>query len=204
MIVIIDMGLGNISSVSRALRHLGAAHSVSFDSAAIGSADKLILPGVGNFFEASRRMHSSGLADKIKEQVMVERKPFLGICLGMQLLADNGEEGGGSKGLGIINADVYRLRSEKAGCRLPHVGWNDVTSRGMALFSGIPDHTPFYFVHSYEMVLNDKSVQSALCNYGTDFVAAIQKNNICGTQFHPEKSQGLGLQILKNFIDWKY
>lgn len=204
MIVIVDLGLGNINSVSRALRYLGALHSVSSDAAAIESADKLILPGVGNFSEASRRIYSGELADRIMEQVIGKRKPLLGICLGMQLLAESGEEGGASKGLGIIKANVSKLKSEQSGNRLPHIGWNDVANNGMKLFSGVPDHTPFYFVHSYAMTLDDKSVKSATCNYGVDFVAAIQKENVCGTQFHPEKSQGPGLQVLKNFINGEY
>lgn len=204
MVTIIDLGLGNVKSVSRALSYLNIPNIVSDDLLKIANAEKIILPGVGNFFEASKRLHSTGLADTIREQVKVKKKPFLGICLGMQLLAEKSEESGNSNGLGFIKAKVIRLRCEKRGYTLPHIGWNDVTHGEMPLFAGIEESSCFYFVHSYELVLEDVSVESVTCNYGNDFVAGVKKDNIMGVQFHPEKSQRAGIKLLKNFAEGVY
>ncbi|MFH0754949.1 MAG: imidazole glycerol phosphate synthase subunit HisH [Candidatus Omnitrophota bacterium] len=199
MVTIIDMGLGNVNSVHRALKHLNVPNRVSADVADIEQASKLIFPGVGNFFEVSKRLFATGMVDVIREQVLVKKKPLLGICLGMQLLASYGEEGGESRGLDLIKARVKRLKSEGLGLRLPHVGWNDVSSP-MPLFSNIESNACFYFVHSYAMVLEER-VESAACYYGEDFICAVKKGNVVGVQFHPEKSQGPGIQLLKNFLD---
>ncbi|MEA3346918.1 MAG: imidazole glycerol phosphate synthase subunit HisH, partial [Candidatus Auribacterota bacterium] len=159
MITIIDLGLGNVNSVSRALTYLRIENVISSDAKKIEKAEKLIFPGVGNFFEASKRMYSTGIAGVIQKQVSGNKKPLLGICLGMQLLAKTGEEGGSSDGLGLIDANVSKLKCEKDRYHLPHVGWNDISEHDMKWFSGVEDHSCFYFVHSYEMVLNDSNVE---------------------------------------------
>lgn len=199
MVTIIDVGLGNVNSVYRALRHLKVDTCVSASAADIEKAEKLVFPGVGNFAEASKRLLSTGMADVIRHEVVKKNKPILGICLGMQLLANKGEEGGRSEGLGLINARVARMKSEEKGSRLPHIGWNDVRTGGMRIFSGVEDPC-FYFVHSYSMELEEE-VEHAVCDYGGDFVAVVKKDNIMGVQFHPEKSQRFGLRLLKNFVE---
>jgi|TARA_B100001964_G_C14056675_1_gene519500 glutamine amidotransferase len=200
MITIIDLGLGNINSVSRALDYLGITNRISDNIHDVEHAEALILPGVGNFSEASNRLCLTDMVTTIQHEVLNNKKPFLGICLGMQLLAETGEESGVSQGLGLIKARACKLRSETKGYRLPHIGWNDVAGNNMNLFSNIEDRSCFYFAHSYEIILEDKDVEYAICNYGVDFVAVVKKNNIVGVQFHPEKSQKPGLQLLKNFI----
>lgn len=200
MVAIIDLNLGNVKSVGNALSYLKIEHVLTSDQEQIYKASKLIFPGVGSFNEASRRLQSTGIRECIRNAVLVQGKPILGICLGMQLLAEYGEEGGESQGLGLINARVSRLRSDPEKYRLPHIGWNDVEPEGLELFNGINNGTCFYFVHSYEMVLNEQC-NKAICNYGVNFVAAVQKGNICGTQFHPEKSREMGLRLLTNFIE---
>lgn len=198
MITVIDLNLGNVASVDKALKHLNIKHVVSDSARDIQNAEKIIFPGVGNFFEAAKRMKNLGLADILKEQVIGKKIPLLGICLGMQLLAGFGEEGGGAEGLNFINGEIKLLRTDKAKLRLPHIGWNDVNFTDFKLFTGIKNSSCFYFVHSYEMILQEE-VKIATSNYGVDFVAAIQKGNIMGVQFHPEKSQEAGLCLLNNF-----
>lgn len=201
MIGIVDLGLGNVNSVNRALQHLGMPSIVTKSPKEIESCEKIILPGVGNFFEASVRLYSSGLAQTLSALVLHQKRPLLGICLGMQLLGEFGAEGGGAKGLGFIAGKVSRLRSEEFGFRLPHVGWNNVSTDTMRLFAGVDKDACFYFVHSYEFVPTENipEVEVAFSTYGRDFVAGIKKGNVVGVQFHPEKSQKNGLQVLKNF-----
>jgi glutamine amidotransferase len=203
MITIIDLGLSNINSVRRALTYLNYQSRISRDVVDIETAEILILPGVGSFFEASKRLFAKGIADVIKKQVLNKKVPFLGICLGMQLIANDSEENGFSQGLGFVDANVKLLESDRMGLRLPHVGWNDISETNMALFKKTDDELCYYFVHSYAMQLNE-DVECAKCNYGIDFVAAVKKDNVIGVQFHPEKSQRPGLQILKNFVEGDY
>lgn len=200
MIAIIDLKLGNVRSVGNALAYLHIKHVITSDPEQIHNSKQIIFPGVGSFHEASRRLMNSGMRDCIRNEVLVHQKPILGICLGMQLLAETGDEGGKSQGLGLINAHVSRLRTDIREYRLPHIGWNDVRHENIALFKGIKSGACFYFVHSYELML-DESCENAICNYGVDFVAAVQKGKICGTQFHPEKSREMGLRLLKNFTE---
>ena len=200
MIAVIDMKLGNVYSVCNALKHLGYQFILTSDPEKISQAEKLILPGVGSFAEASARLDQNGMRDCIRKEVLVNRKPFLGICLGMQLLADEGEEGGLSQGLGLIRARVSKLRCDPQIYRLPHIGWNDVTNRGMAVLNGVESGSCFYFVHSYEIMLKEEC-SYATSDYGVEFIAAVQKEHIVGTQFHPEKSQFKGLKILKDFAE---
>lgn len=203
MITIIDIGLGNVNSVKKALDYLEVKSRISADIADIERAEKLIFPGVGNFFAASKKLDSIGITDVLRKQVLCDKKPLMGICLGMQLLASYGEEGGFSRGFDLIKAKVKRLGSEKEGLRLPHIGWNKVDTSSMALFSGVQDDDCFYFVHSYAMVL-EEDVENATCDYGEKFIAVVKKDNLVGVQFHPEKSQSPGLRILKNFIEGVY
>lgn len=198
MITIIDLKISNIASVSQALKLLEVNHNVSGDLEVIRRADKLIFPGVGNFAKAVRKMEKVGLDKVLKHRVLEEKTPILGICLGMQLFATYGEEGGPCRGLDFIKAKVSYLRSSQVNLRIPHVGWNDVNFSNMPIFDSLETKNCFYFVHSYEMVVQEPA-KVAYCNYGVDFVAAVQKDNIVGVQFHPEKSQEAGLALLENF-----
>ncbi len=202
MITLIDIGLGNIKSVANALKRLKVPFLITSDPEKIANADKLIFPGVGNFCEASKRLDDAGIASIIRERVIINKVPLLGICLGMQLFASYGDEGGvSSKGLDLIKGRVSLLPSGGHGLRLPHIGWNDVSFENFKLFDSIQSGTCFYFVHSYALVPEEKGLKVATANYGSDFVAAVQKDNIVGTQFHPEKSQDAGLKLLKNFCE---
>ena len=198
MITVIDIKIGNIASVSRALKYLGIAHEVSDNLKAIKKSDKIIFPGVGNFSEAVSRLNSKGLDELLREMVIKKKIPILGICLGMQLFASFGEEGGGCCGLDFIKAKVSYHRAGNMGLRLPHIGWNDVSCNGFKIFEGINNKSCFYFIHSYEFI-PEEPVETAHCTYGIDFLAAVQKDNIIGVQFHPEKSQEAGLKLLSNF-----
>lgn len=205
MIGVIDIGNSNIDSVSRSLNLLGAEHSVTDDLDTIRRCDGLVLPGVGNFTEASRTLAATGLKEVVRDRVLREKTPILGICLGMQLLLSFGEEGASeaspSEGLGLIDGTVRPIkRRTSAQLRIPHVGWNDVSHPGTKLFSGIDQGSDFYFVHSYEVVsIDPHAILSTTC-YEVDIVAAVEKANIFGVQFHPEKSQRSGLRLLENFV----
>ncbi|MEI7752469.1 MAG: imidazole glycerol phosphate synthase subunit HisH, partial [Candidatus Omnitrophota bacterium] len=170
----------------------------------VRNSEKIILPGVGNFAEASKRMFASGIADVITDSALRQNKPLLGICLGMQLLAQEGEEGGGAPGLGLIAGRVTKICLKDPSLRLPHIGWNDVSFNGMKLFSGIEEGASFYFVHSFEMVPDETSIERATTRYGSDIVAAVRKDHVLGVQFHPEKSQKDGLRLLTNFVKGLY
>jgi glutamine amidotransferase len=201
LITVINAGMGNLGSVTNALEILGASYAVSARGEDLDEADAIILPGVGGFPAAMKNLRSLGLPDALRTQVVTERKPFLGICLGMQLLARDSVELGQSTGLGWIDAHVARL--DPAGhLRIPHVGWNTVSPvRGHPLFHGIESSAHFYFDHSYHVVCPDDLI-SATCRYGGTLVAALQRDNILATQFHPEKSQRNGLKVLRNFLNF--
>lgn len=200
MIVVIDYGMGNTGSVLNALRFLGASARLSRAPEDLAAATHLILPGVGAFQDGMRNLREYGLIPALKKEVLSKRKPLLGICLGLQLLAERGEEGGPCDGLGFVKGTVRRLRVDTARFRLPHIGWNDVVAlKDTRLFAGIASPV-FYFVHSYVLGPTDESVVAATCLYGERFTAAIEQENIFGTQFHPEKSQTSGLAALKNFL----
>lgn len=198
MITVIDLEIGNTASVSGALRRLGIPYLLSRDPADIEKADKLILPGVGSFSEAMKRIALARIGEVIKKKVLNEKTPILGICLGMQVFARYGEEGGPTEGLGLINSRVVHHRAKDMGLKLPHIGWNEVHHDDMRIFDSIEDGACFYFVHSYEMILSEDA-KTAYSDYGVKFVAAVQKDNIIGVQFHPEKSQRPGLKLLDNF-----
>lgn len=201
MITIIDYGMGNVRSVENALRYLGVASVLSSAHADIEQGSHLILPGVGAFPDGMSNLKKRGLVPVLEKEVFRKKKPFLGICLGMQLMAEDGEEGGVHKGLGWISGTVRRFRVDTKKFRIPHVGWNDVAPKEHAvLFRGISPPI-FYFVHSFFLVPTDPNTIAATCTYGEGFTAAVQKENIFGTQFHPEKSQKSGLAVLRNFLN---
>ncbi len=199
MIAILDYGMGNRASVQNALRALGRDSVITAEPSVIADATHLILPGVGAFGDGMKAIRERSLDHVIREEA-ANGKPLLGICLGMQLLAEKGEEGGDHTGLGLIPGVVKRLPSERIGLRLPHVGWNDVVpNAGESLFEGTEPNV-FYFVHGYALVPESPADAIARCEYGSPFVAAVRRGSVFGTQFHPEKSQASGLRLLKNFL----
>ncbi|MBP2031548.1 glutamine amidotransferase [Clostridium algifaecis] len=199
MISIIDYGAGNLKSVEKALRYLNVDSKVTFDSDEINKSDGVILPGVGAFPMAMESLKKRGL-DKVILDIAKEDKPFLGICLGMQMLFDVGEEIEETKGLGIIKGRVREIYGD---VKIPHMGWNSlIINKRNKLFEGIPDSSYVYFVHSYYAEVENKEDLNAYSEYGNiDITAAVSRGNIYGLQFHPEKSGDLGLKILKNFVD---
>jgi glutamine amidotransferase len=198
MIAILDYGMGNRASVQNALGFLGYESVVTRDPAVIASASHLILPGVGAFGDGMKAIRERGL-DRVMTEEIAKGKPLLGICLGMQLLASRGEEGGSYEGLGCIPGVVKLLSAGEL--RIPHVGWNDVIPKaGENLFVGTEPNI-FYFVHSFALVTDEASDVIATCEYGSPFAAAVRRGNVMGVQFHPEKSQASGLRLLKNFLD---
>lgn len=199
-VVIIDYGMGNVGSVKNALTFLGYEAVVSLNPQDLERASYFILPGVGAFADGMKNLAESGLLPALESEVLTKKKPILGLCLGMQLFASAGEEGGLHKGLGWIKGRVQRFKVDEKLYKVPHVGWNDVHPRDRAtLFLGVK-RPIFYFVHSYHLTPEDKSIVAAQSEYGEKFVAAIEKDNIFGLQFHPEKSQQEGLKVLENFL----
>lgn len=200
-IAVIDYGMGNLHSVSKALETVGADVLVTSQPDDLRKAERIVLPGVGSFAEGMRQLHARGLSEALTNEVIREQKPFLGICLGMQLAATSGEEHGQTRGLGWIDGTVLRLDSKDKSIKVPHMGWNDIRlTRESVLFQGVRGALTFYFVHSYHFIPSDKAVISAVCDHGGPFAAVIEKDNIHLAQFHPEKSQTLGLKVLENFL----
>ena len=198
MIAIVDYGAGNLQSVKKALDFIGTENIITNDPQVILSADKILLPGVGSFGDAMDSMHKSGLVETVKECAL-SGKPFLGICLGLQLLFEESEESPGVKGLGIFKGKIRKFPSDM-GLKIPHIGWNSLSiKQNDTLFKGIPENSYVYFVHSYYLEAEDLEDVATVTNYGIDFHSAVGKNNVFATQFHPEKSGDVGLQILKNF-----
>jgi len=200
-VTIIDYGMGNLQSIAMALEHCNATVTISNNSDDIFRADKLILPGVGSFGDGMHNLRSYGLDKELREAVVNQRIPLLGICLGMQVLADSGVEGGIIQGLGLIPGDVKKLVPRDPQERIPHIGWNDVNQiRKNQIFTHIPDGSDFYFVHSYHFVPKFPDNIIGVTPYCDKFVSIIQEENIWGVQFHPEKSSILGLALIKNFL----
>ena len=199
MTAVIDYDAGNIRSVEKALLALGEEVLVTRDKEAILSAERIILPGVGAFGDAMGRLHNYGLVDVIR-QAAAENIPFLGICLGLQLLFERSEESGRVQGLGILKGEILRI-PDHADVKVPHIGWNSIalTNSGR-LFKGVPEHSYVYFVHSYFLRAAEEEIVTASTVYGTQIHASVEKGNIFACQFHPEKSSRVGLKILKNFI----
>ncbi len=202
-ITIVDYGMGNIGSVVGALKFLGVESVVTPDPEQVQMAQSLILPGVGSFRKAMEKLRSTGLDQAILEAVEKKGGAILGICLGMQLLGAASTEDGESSGLLLVPNRVDRFTTDTSNpTKIPHVGFNSVQfSDREGLFSDLPEKADFYFVHSYRMLQEDLKGRTAICDYGGEFLAAFETGRICGTQFHPEKSQTNGLILLKNFIE---
>jgi imidazole glycerol-phosphate synthase subunit HisH len=196
-IAIIDYKMGNLRSVQKSFEHAGVEDVVvTDDPALVEAADGIVLPGVGAFRDAAANLRESGVEEALRHKIGAGT-PFLGICLGMQLLADIGYEDGEHKGLGLVPGTCERL---PGGVKIPHIGWNTVEyPRDSQLFEDIPESTAFYFVHSYRLVPRDSSAMIGSTEYGVRFAAAVESANIFAVQFHPEKSSAMGLKLLGNF-----
>ena len=203
MVAVIDYDAGNIRSVENAIRHLGAEPVITRDGNVIRRADHVILPGVGAFGDAMKRLRDSGLASVIYD-VVEDRTPLLGICLGLQLLFEESEESPGVAGLGVLHGHILRIPSGD-GRKIPQIGWNKLDfPRSSALYKGISDScedTYVYFVHSYYLSAYDPEIVSATCEYGVTVHASVEHENIYACQFHPEKSGEVGMKILRNFLE---
>jgi glutamine amidotransferase len=201
-ITVIDYGMGNIWSVLSALRYLECNPIVSSDPKEIAQAESLLLPGVGSFRKAMTTLRETNLDQAILEAVQTKGSKILGICLGMQLMGSRGTEDGDTQGLGLIPKAADMFTTQEIGSnKIPHIGFDLVHSKPDArLFEGLPDVADFYFVHSYRMLSDGLSGKVATCQYGTEFLAAYEQDNVYATQFHPEKSQSNGLVLLKNFL----
>ena len=200
MIAIIDYDAGNLKSVEKALQYLGEECIVTRDKEKLLKADKIILPGVGAFGDAMEKLHKFGLVDVIHKLVK-ENNPFLGICLGLQLMFESSEEGPGVKGLGLLPGKIVKF-PEKEGFKIPHMGWNSIdVKEGSRLFKGVSNNSYVYFVHSYYLQAENENDVAATTEYITHVHASVEHDNIFACQFHPEKSGDVGLRILKNFCE---
>lgn len=200
MVAIIDYDAGNIRSVEKACTFLGHENVVTRDPDVIKNADHVILPGDGVFGDAMEHLKLYGLTEPIYE-VVRKGTPFLGICVGLQILFDTSEESPGAEGLGILKGKILRL-PEGGGRKIPQIGWNNITyPKEGRLFKGVPENTYCYFVNSYYLHADDHSIVTAACDYGTEVQASVEKGNVFATQFHPEKSGKMGMKILSNFLN---
>jgi len=200
-IAVVDYGMGNLRSVAKALERVapGAEVLATADPAAIRSAERVVVPGQGAMPDCMRQLAASGAREAVIEAAGA--KPFLGICIGLQMLFERGEEGD-TRGLGLLPGNVPRFRVSDL--KIPHMGWNEVLQRRRhALWAGIADRSRFYFVHSYFPAPRDEELTAATCVYGMPFTCAVARDNIFAVQFHPEKSQSAGLQLLSNFVRWR-
>lgn len=204
MVVVVDYGMGNVRSVLNALEASGARASLASSASALDEAERIVLPGVGAFREAMDRLGERALIEPLQRNVIERKKPFLGVCLGMQLLADVSFEHGEHRGLGWISGEVRRIVPSDPALRVPHIGWNDVEPRGITLQRQsrlVPARLAFYFVHAFQLLPRDPAVVTGTCDYGGPVTAVVEHGNIFGTQFHPEKSQQAGLKLLKTFLE---
>jgi glutamine amidotransferase len=201
-IAVVDYGMGNLKSVSKALEHVapkGARVVVTADPKTILSSERIVVPGQGAMPDCMRQLAESGARDAVIEAT--RRRPFLGLCIGVQMLFERGEEGD-TPGLGLLPGTVPRLVAP--GRKIPHMGWNEVIQAGShPMWQGIGDRTRFYFVHSYYPAPRDPSLVAATCVYGAPFTCAVARDNIFAVQFHPEKSSSAGLRLLSNFVNWR-
>lgn len=204
MVGIVDYGMGNLLSVYSAFDYLGTQVKVCKHPEELLTVDRIVIPGVGAFKDCIDKIVSTGFKEVLDEQVLKKGKPILGICLGMQVMAKIGLEGGENKGLGWFDASIVKLSPKDTNLRIPNIGWNDVSfDPNIFLFKGVPKNADFYHVHSYFMDVNNPRDVAATYEYRQRVTAAVLKDNIFATQFHPEKSQDHGLKILENFIAWK-
>jgi len=207
MIAIIDYGMANLRSVEKALARVGGSPVITGDPDVVARAERVVLPGVGAFCACMNNLNARGLNEAVVRAIG-DGKPFLGICVGLQMLFDSSSEMGLTPGLGLLPGRVVKFFEEKAldgtdGLKVPHIGWNSLrVSRGSQLLCGLEDGARVYFVHSFYPVPDDPSVISAVTDYGIDFCSAVERGNIAAMQFHPEKSGTVGLQILRNFLAW--
>ena len=200
MIAIIDYDAGNIKSVEKALQYLGEEVIITREAEVILNADGVILPGVGAFGDAMDKLNRYGLTEVIHQYVETG-KPFLGICLGLQLLFEESEESPGVRGLHLLDGEIVRIPAEN-GLKVPHIGWNDLSfPREGKLFRGLKEHSYVYFVHSFYLQAEEEQVVTATAEYGVNIHASVEKGNVFACQFHPEKSSEVGMQILRNFIE---
>jgi len=200
-IVVVDYVMGNLRSVSKALEHVapGTEVAVTADPEVIHKSERLVVPGQGAMPDCMRNLEASGALEAVLEAM--RKKPYLGLCLGLQMLFESAEEGD-TRGLGLLPGRVPRFRLQ--GLKIPHMGWNEVFQAGPhALWQGIADGSRFYFVHSYYPAPQDADLTAATCTYGAPFTCAVARDNIFAVQFHPEKSQSAGLQLLSNFVRWR-
>ncbi len=203
MIVVVDYGMGNVRTVVNAFEACGEAVELSADKSRIATASGIVLPGVGAFGDGMRQLADRGLVDVLKSAVTTYQKPFLGLCVGMQLLASRGTEHGEHAGLGLIegSVDLVSLPADRHDLKLPHIGWNTVVfQKSDGLFKGMGTEADFYFVHSYALSPADRSIVAGACEHGATVIAAIERKNIWATQFHPEKSHKNGLALIRNWI----
>ncbi len=199
MIAVVDYGMGNLRSVSKALEHIGAEVVVTSSPDVVRSADGVVLPGVGAFRDAVKNLKKLNLWNSILESID-KGKPFLGICLGLQLLFERSYEFGKTEGLGVVKGEVVKFELPKE-YKIPHMGWNQVYKKKESkLLEGISSGNFFYFVHSYYVMPEEEKVILTTTDYGIDFVSSVEVENVFATQFHPEKSQKIGLKLLKNFV----
>ena len=200
-VAIVNYGMGNLASVRRAFEDIGAEAFIADHPTTLYDANRIVLPGVGAFSQGMQSLQASGWVEALRDVVTRQGKPLLGICLGMQMLATRGEEGGGARGLDLVPGVVRHLGELGCTLRLPHVGWNEVSFRGADPFLGnIPDGSDFYFVHSYALVTESSEHVLATSPYGCDLTAVVRRGNVFGCQFHPEKSSKAGRQLLRNFM----
>jgi glutamine amidotransferase len=201
-IVIVDYRTGNLNSIKRTLDRIGSPSTISSHLKDISQADKIILPGIGHFAKAMANLKELDLLDALNEAVLVKQKAVLGICLGMELMALNSEEGD-TPGLQWLDAEAVRFKvSASDRCKVPHMGWNSIQiKKASTLMKDVEDLSEFYFAHSYHLKLNDRSDALNETEYGITFPSAVERKNIFGVQYHPEKSHRRGVQVLKNFID---
>lgn len=199
-VVIVNSGVCNLDSIRRAIEECGGKPTVTDDPRLVEEADRVILPGVGSFAAAMQAMNEKGLVAGLRNLLAKRQIPFLGICLGMQLMASRSHEFGMTEGLDLIPGEIVALKSTQAGERIPHMGWNETFPRPAAdLWRGLPDGADFYFVHSYHYDCAKGDVLATCPSYG-GFTAAVQRDHLMGVQFHPEKSQKAGFQLLRNFL----
>ncbi len=207
-VALLDYGMGNLHSVSKALTNVGSDVSITNDPKVVAAADKIVFPGVGAMRDCMIGMREAGIDDVVRDAIF--NKPVMAICVGMQALFERSAENGGTDCLGILQGTVEAFDptwtdEQGATIKVPHMGWNTITEIDTShpLWHGIEDNAHFYFVHSYYCAPTDKSQTAAICDYGQPFCASIIKDNLFATQFHPEKSHTVGLQLLKNFVEWQ-
>ena len=204
MVGIVDYGLGNLLSVYNAFVYLGEDVVICRNPEELSGVDRIVIPGVGAFRDGMKKLNEIGFQEVLNEHVLIQRKPTLGICLGMQLMGKRSYEFGEFEGLGWFDGDVVKIEIGDSGLNLPNIGWNEIqVLQSHSIFKNIPNNSDFYLVHSFFMDCPNKEDVVATYSYGgNEITAAICKNNIFATQFHPEKSQDFGLRIIENFIDW--